>query len=179
VREQPAQPALVDERHAAALGLGRQDLLRLLLGADEQDRAVALGDALEEVESLLALDQGLLQVDDEDPVAFREDVAPHLRVGALRLVAEVDAGLEELLHSQVRHQFPPWRDVEVGIERGRAPQAVVRPRTWCPPWSCSGSRSTDIPLPPGKPSECTPSRFISSLPGLPLAAYCSVLSASL
>src|SRR5690606_34974231 len=66
VREQAAEPALVDVRHAAAPRLGGEDLLGLLLGADEQDRAAPLGHALEEVEGLLALDQRLLQVDDED-----------------------------------------------------------------------------------------------------------------
>jgi len=37
---------------------------------------------------------GLGEVDDVDPVALAEDVLLHLRVPALRLVSEVDAGLE-------------------------------------------------------------------------------------
>ena len=40
----------------------------------------------------------LLQVDDVDAVALAEDVVLHLRVPALGLVPEVDAGFEQLLH---------------------------------------------------------------------------------
>ena len=43
VGEHAAQPALVDVRHAALLGVGLDRVLGLLLGADEQDRA-AVGD---------------------------------------------------------------------------------------------------------------------------------------
>jgi hypothetical protein len=45
VGEHAAQPALVDVRHADAGRLLGDRLLRLLLGADEQDRA-AVGDGL-------------------------------------------------------------------------------------------------------------------------------------
>jgi hypothetical protein len=41
---------------------------------------------------------GLAQVDDVDAVPFAEDVLLHLRVPALRLVAEVHAGLQQILH---------------------------------------------------------------------------------
>src|SRR5690606_8341351 len=99
VREQPTEPTLVDVRHAAALGFGRQHLLSPLLGAYEQDGASATGDVPQEVERLLALDQRLLQVDDEDAVAFSEDVTLHLRVAALGLVTEVHTRFEKLLHS--------------------------------------------------------------------------------
>ena len=44
VREQAAEPAVVDVRHADAGRLGRDRVLRLLLRADEQDGAAALGD---------------------------------------------------------------------------------------------------------------------------------------
>ena len=37
VGEHPAEPALVDERHAALLGVAADRVLGLLLGADEQD----------------------------------------------------------------------------------------------------------------------------------------------
>src|SRR6266581_3816656 len=38
VREHPAEPAMIDERGAAALGLLADDLARLALGSDEQER---------------------------------------------------------------------------------------------------------------------------------------------
>ena len=40
----------------------------------------------------------LAQVDDVDAVALAEDELLHLRVPALRLVAEVDASLQQFLH---------------------------------------------------------------------------------
>ena len=44
VGEHAAEPAVGDVRHAGALGLRPDRLLRLLLGADEQHRAAALAD---------------------------------------------------------------------------------------------------------------------------------------
>jgi hypothetical protein len=53
VRQQAAEPAVVHVRHADALGLLLDGVLRLLLRADEQHGAVALGDVADEVVSLL------------------------------------------------------------------------------------------------------------------------------
>jgi len=82
--------------------LGRLDHrgLGLLLGAHEHHGAAlahAVGD-----EGVGAAEQahGLLQVDDVDAVAGAEDVRLHLRVPALGLVAEVDAGLEQIPHRE-------------------------------------------------------------------------------
>ncbi len=51
----------------------------------------------------LELAQGLLQIDDVDAVALGEDEPAHLRVPAARLVAEVDAGFEQLLEVRLGH----------------------------------------------------------------------------
>ena len=51
---------------------------------------------------------GLQQVDDVDPVALAVDVPAHARVPAPRLVAEVKAGLQQLLESGLGHQAPLW-----------------------------------------------------------------------
>ena len=48
----------------------------------------------------------LLQVDDVDAAALGEDEALHLRVPAARLVAEVDAGLQQFLHGNDGHESP-------------------------------------------------------------------------
>src|SRR3712207_8671011 len=59
------------------------DLLRLALGADEQDRA-AVGDRLlDELVGVVDVPQRLLQVDDVDAVALGEDESLHLRVPAV------------------------------------------------------------------------------------------------
>ena len=73
-------------------------VLRLLLRADEEHGAAPLGDVAREVVRLLEQLVGLREVDDVDAAALGEDVAAHLRVPAARLVAEVDAGLQQLPH---------------------------------------------------------------------------------
>ena len=73
-------------------------LLGLLLGPHEQD-AVAPGNrvAYETQRHIKAL-VGLGKVNDVDPVALRENERAHLGIPAARLVAEVNAGLQELPH---------------------------------------------------------------------------------
>src|SRR3954452_5759360 len=44
-----------------------------------------------------------MEIDDVDPVALTEDVTLHLRVPTPGLVAEMDAGLQQLLHSHDSH----------------------------------------------------------------------------
>ena len=53
VRQQPAEPAVVHVRHAGALRLLLDGVLRLLLRADEEDRAAPLGEVAREVVRLL------------------------------------------------------------------------------------------------------------------------------
>src|SRR6185369_13135192 len=93
----------VDVRHAARLRLTLDGLLRLLLGADEQ-HAPAPGDVLpdEPVRSVDAV-EGLVQIDDVDPVALTEDETTHLRVPAPGLVPEMDASFQQLLHAYDGH----------------------------------------------------------------------------
>ena len=94
VRQQTAEPAVRDIGHADAAGLLGDGVLRLLLGADEEDRAAALREVARKVVCLLEQLGGLGQVDDVDAAALGEDEALHLRVPATGLVAEVDAGLQ-------------------------------------------------------------------------------------
>src|SRR6266540_2230733 len=107
VRQRAAQPPVVHIGHAAALRLILDRLLRLLLGADEQDRPAVLdGAANEPVGGVDPLER-LLQIDDVDAVALTEDETAHLRVPTARLVAEMDAGLQQLLHGDDSHGVSP------------------------------------------------------------------------
>jgi hypothetical protein len=99
VGQQPAEPALVDVEHPGFLRNGLDRVLGLLLRADEQDQAPARREILHEGAGTLQQRDRLHQVDDVDPVALAEDVAPHLRVPPARLVAEMHAGLQQLFHS--------------------------------------------------------------------------------
>ena len=98
VRQQAAEPAVVDVGHADALRLLGDGVLRLLLRADEEHAAAALGDVAREVVGLLEQLERLLEVDDVDAAALGEDEALHLRIPAAGLVAEVDSGLQQVLH---------------------------------------------------------------------------------
>ena len=72
---------------------------------------------------------GLAEVENVDVVAHAEDVALHLRVPAVRLVAEVDACFEQLAHGKVGqchgmaflYRFEPPRN-----------EAGVSPTGWTP-----------------------------------------------
>src|SRR6185295_17069135 len=97
-REQAAEPALVDMEHAAALRLFGDHVLRLSLGADEKDRAAFGREAAHEFFGVAEQLHRLAQVDDVDAVSFAEDVLLHLRIPALRLVAEVNSRLQQILH---------------------------------------------------------------------------------
>lgn len=58
---------------------------------------------LDELESLIDVGQGLLQVDDVDAVTVGEDETLHLRVPTTGLVAEVHTSVEELAHGYNCH----------------------------------------------------------------------------
>ena len=89
---------MVDVRHVDALRLALDGVLRLLLRADEEDGAAALGDVAEKLLRLVEPLRRLREVDDVDAAALREDEAAHLGVPAPRLVAEVDSGLQQVAH---------------------------------------------------------------------------------
>ena len=104
VRQQAAEPAVVDVRHAGGGGDLLDAVARLLLGADEQHRAAAVGDLGREALRLLEQGLRLEQVDDVDAAALAVDEAAHLRVPTSRLVAEVDSGFQQLLEADFGHR---------------------------------------------------------------------------
>ena len=103
VGQQAAEPAVVDVRHAGRLGDLLDAVAGLLLGADEQHGAAAVGDLGRELLRLREQRLGLEQIDDVDPAALAVDEAAHLRVPTACLVAEVDAGLQQLSDSYLSH----------------------------------------------------------------------------
>src|SRR5436189_4570275 len=99
---------MVDVGHRDALRLLRDRVNGLLLRADEEDRAAALGEVSRERSRLLEQLEGLLQVDDVDAAPLAEDEPLHLRVPAARLVAEVDSGFQKLSHADDCHGLSPF-----------------------------------------------------------------------
>src|SRR5206468_5271813 len=118
----------------------------LLLGADEQHGAPALGEVPRERGRLLEPFERLLEVDDVDAAALAEDEALHLRVPAARLVAEMNSGFQKLSHADDCHGLSPFLLVfaallpaETGWNRASSAPApppsrpagsVVRTREW-------------------------------------------------
>ena len=80
---------------------------RLLLGSDEQHGAAATRHVRGELARVFQQDLRLEEVDDVVPVALAEDEAAHLGVPSTGLVAEMDAGLQQLLDSDLSHWSTP------------------------------------------------------------------------
>ena len=92
VGEKTTEPPLRDVHRAGAVSFILHDVDELALGADEEDVLAAQDDIAREGLRHLQLTQRLLEIDDVDPVALREDETAHLRVPATGLVAEVNSG---------------------------------------------------------------------------------------
>ncbi|MPN62232.1 hypothetical protein SDC9_209979 [bioreactor metagenome] len=98
VGQHAAQPALVNEGHASALGFFSHQLTGLTLCTHHQDGAAVSSQLLGELLGFLEHRQGLFQVDDVDLVAGTEDERSHLGIPETSLVTEVDAGFQHLAH---------------------------------------------------------------------------------
>jgi hypothetical protein len=101
VSEETAEPAAVDVRHAGAGGFLGDGILRLALGADEEDELTGGGEVGDELGGFLEELEGLLEVDDVNAVALSEDVFLHLGIPALGLMPEVNSSFEQFFHSNV------------------------------------------------------------------------------
>src|SRR5690606_10689998 len=129
VGEEATEPALVDEGLAHARGLLGEDLLRLLLRADEEDGAAVRDRLLDEVVGLVDVRQRLLQVDDVDAAALGEDEALDLRVPPTGLVSEVHAAVEQLADGDDGHGRSPGSGAG---RRLRLSSRSIDRRSWCP-----------------------------------------------
>jgi hypothetical protein len=98
VGQRAAEPARIDVILRAALGRVGDRVLRLALGADEQDPP-ALGDRIaHRLQRAMKQRHRLREVDDVNVIADAEDVIGHLRIPAVGLMAEVNASFQELAH---------------------------------------------------------------------------------
>src|SRR5208283_5536714 len=83
-------------------GLFRNGILRLALGAHEEDGLAARAQLGDKLRRLLEKLQRLLQVDDVDSVALAKDVFLHLGIPALGLMPEVNTRFEQFLNGDGR-----------------------------------------------------------------------------
>src|SRR5260221_1649249 len=137
VREQPTEPPLGDVHRVATLRFLLHDAGHLRLRAHEQDAVAARHDVAHQLLRDLELTEGLLKVDDVDPVALGENEAAHLGIPPAGLVSEVDASREELLEGGlvvVCHCRNTWlmssASVSVSAYRHGRHQAETREACW-------------------------------------------------
>ena len=105
VRQQPTEPAVVDEGHARLGGHLGHGVAGLLLRPDEQDGATAVAERRRELLRVVQELVRLQQVDEVDARRLTVDEAAHLGVPAARLVTEVDSGLQQLSDADVGHGY--------------------------------------------------------------------------
>ena len=109
VREHAAEPAEVHVRHAARSACRSTGSCACFFVPTKStvppSATVSRTKRYDGVDAV----EGLVQVDDVDPVALAEDETPHLRVPAPGLVAEMDSGLQTVA-SWSRRPRPrlPW-----------------------------------------------------------------------
>ena len=102
IGEGAAEPTLVDPRLVCAGGFGRDSVLRLLLGADEEHLLAGHGDFTDKLGSRLKAVERLLEINDVDAVALREHERLHLGMPAAGGVSKMDSGLQQGLHRDFR-----------------------------------------------------------------------------
>ena len=98
VRKRASKPAGGNKELSTADGLLLDGILCLPLCSDEEEPATLGGQVTGEVVRRLKVFKRLLQIDYVDAVSGPVNESAHLRVPPIRLVAEVAASLEELLH---------------------------------------------------------------------------------
>src|SRR2546425_214428 len=106
VGERAAQPALRDVERAAALRLRLDDVLELLLRANEEHVLTLQDDSAEQLLRGLDLPERLLEVDDVNPRPLGENEPAHLGIPAARLVAEMDTRFQQKLQRRLPHALP-------------------------------------------------------------------------
>src|SRR6202035_1850303 len=126
VRQQAAEPAVVDVGHPGRIGDLADRVARLLLGSYEEDGAAAVGNGAGELARLVEQPLRLEEVDYVDAVPLTVDETAHLGVPAARLVAEMHAGLQQLLDSWLSHGTAPCSLGEYRDGRCADPRVLAR-----------------------------------------------------
>src|SRR5580698_816668 len=101
IGERAAEPAVHAEGHVDRDGGLADDVLRLALGADEEDVAAIAHEIFEERTGFFEREVRLLEVNDGDALAVVENVGLGTRVPALGLVPEMYACIEQVFDGDI------------------------------------------------------------------------------
>src|SRR6202047_2283906 len=100
VGQRATEPARIDEILRRSLRGFGDAILRLPLGADEEDTAALCNRVADRLERAVQQRHGLGKIDDVDVIARTENVIRHFRIPAVRLVTKVNASLKQLTHRE-------------------------------------------------------------------------------
>jgi hypothetical protein len=107
IGKHPAQPSLVDKKHAATVGFFLDGVTGLLLGTYEKN-AFARGYGIgHELVGCIEKPDGALQIYDINPVASAKDKGFHFGVPPAGLMAEMNPCFQQLFHSNNCHRSAP------------------------------------------------------------------------
>ncbi len=126
ISEHSAEPAVLNIEHFCAVGLFVNGFLGLLLGSDKKNRSSGGRCFHYKIISGFEHFDGLLQIDDIDPVTSAKDIRFHLRVPPLRLVAEMHPSFKQFLHADIRHFHSPFISVLSAAAVIRTPSSNSR-----------------------------------------------------
>ena len=101
ISEHAAQPAVIDEGHAAAHSVFHDGCLGRSLGTNKQHGATIGHHAADIVHRIREQRHGLFEVDDVDLATLAKDEGGHLRIPVTGLVAKVHASLQHLAHRYI------------------------------------------------------------------------------
>ena len=122
VGERAAQPAIADERHAAAHALLLDGVAGLALRPHEQDQAPLGRHALQVLSGTQQAADGFANVDNMDQVAAGINIRPHLRVPPAGAVAKVDPGFNQVFYEYgCQIKSPQGTPAMSTLARGRRP----------------------------------------------------------
>ena len=108
VGERTAHPAFHHVIHAGVFSGFANDLLRLALGADEQDLAAVDHGALQKVARICDLVDGFGDVDDADTVLGTVDIVFHFGVPTFRLMSKMTSRFEQIFDCERHFSVPPF-----------------------------------------------------------------------
>jgi hypothetical protein len=105
VGQRSSEPSLVHIKHSRPGSLLLDGVLSLLLRPDEEDRPPLAAGIDHELVGFLEEPDGLLKIDDVNPVSGAENVLLHLGIPPLGLVAKMNSSFQQLLHGDGGHKI--------------------------------------------------------------------------
>jgi hypothetical protein len=102
------QPTMVHKIHTASFGFLFYRLLGLLLGTYKKDRAALSHGINHKIIGGFKKINRFLQINNVNPIPGPINIGLHFGIPPLGLMTEMNPGLQQLLHRNIRHTLPPF-----------------------------------------------------------------------